>query len=210
MTSLARAERAALADLFAEVGPDGPTLCGDWRTLELAAHLIVRERKPWASGGIMLKPLAGLTERAMDEVAREPWGALVDKVRSGPQRWSVLSVEPVDRMFNGLEYFVHHEDVRRAVDGWTTRALPTAHEEFIWLVMRTRASFFLRGAPVGVILRTPDGQEKVAKGGDPSVVVAGKPSEIALFVYGRQRVARVELSGDPDAVELLRTASLGV
>jgi uncharacterized protein (TIGR03085 family) len=210
MISLARAERAALADLFAEVGPDHPTLCGDWRTRELAAHLIVRERKPWASGGIMLKPLSGLTERAMDDVAHEPWAALVDKVRSGPQRWSLLSVEPVDRMFNGLEYFVHHEDVRRAVDGWTVRALPTAHEEFIWLVMRTRASLFLRHAPVGVVLRTPDGHEKVAKGGDPSVVVAGKPSEIALFVYGRQRVARVELSGDPDAVERLRTASLGV
>jgi uncharacterized protein (TIGR03085 family) len=207
--SLARAERAELADLFAEVGPEAPTLCGTWRTRELAAHLIVRERRVLASSGIWLKPLNRVTEHAMADVAQEPWQVIVDKVRAGPPRWWPVSFEPIDRLTNGLEYFVHHEDVRRTGHGWRPRELPDEHEDFIWSVMRSRAGVFLRSAPVGVVLRTRTGAEKVAKDDDPRVVVTGKPSEIALFLYGRQRVADVELTGDPDAVEQLRTASLG-
>ena len=37
--SLARTERAALADLFEQVGPDQPTLCEGWQTLDLLIHL---------------------------------------------------------------------------------------------------------------------------------------------------------------------------
>jgi uncharacterized protein (TIGR03083 family) len=43
--TLARAERAALCDLFDEVGPDAPTLCAGWTTRDLAAHLVIRERR---------------------------------------------------------------------------------------------------------------------------------------------------------------------
>ena len=52
MTSLAESERALFADLLAEVGPDAPTLCGDWTTRDLAAHLVVRERRLDATPGI--------------------------------------------------------------------------------------------------------------------------------------------------------------
>ena len=45
-TRHARAERASLCDLLAEVGPDAPTLCEGWTTALLAAHLVVRERRP--------------------------------------------------------------------------------------------------------------------------------------------------------------------
>ncbi len=36
--SYARAERAALCALLDETGPDAPTLCEGWSTLDLAAH----------------------------------------------------------------------------------------------------------------------------------------------------------------------------
>jgi hypothetical protein len=36
------------------------------------------------------------------------------------------------------------------------------------------------------------------------VVVSGLPSELCLYVYGRQQVADYELEGDADAVERLR------
>src|SRR6476646_3889522 len=52
MTSLAHGERLALADLFAEVGPDAPTLCGDWTTRDLVAHLTSRERRADALPGL--------------------------------------------------------------------------------------------------------------------------------------------------------------
>ena len=41
-----RGSVVALCDLFEEVGPDAPTLCGDWTTRDLAAHLVMRERRP--------------------------------------------------------------------------------------------------------------------------------------------------------------------
>ena len=57
----AQTERAALCELFAEVGPDAHTLCGEWTTRDLAAHLVVRERRPDAAIGIIVSKAAGYT-----------------------------------------------------------------------------------------------------------------------------------------------------
>ncbi|HEX6919337.1 MAG TPA: maleylpyruvate isomerase family mycothiol-dependent enzyme, partial [Actinomycetes bacterium] len=62
MPSIARAERAALSDLLESLGPDAPTLCEGWDTRDLAAHLVVRERRMDAAPGIVLRPLAGHLE----------------------------------------------------------------------------------------------------------------------------------------------------
>ena len=110
--ALASSERSALADLMLEVGPDAPTLCGTWTTRDLAAHLVVRATRPDAAAGIVLGPLASYTEKVMAAVARRPWADLVAEVRSGPPRWSPLSLAALDRATNTIEYFVHHEDVR--------------------------------------------------------------------------------------------------
>ena len=48
--AVAATERNALADLFLERGPDEPTLCGDWTTNDLLAHLVIRERRPDVAG----------------------------------------------------------------------------------------------------------------------------------------------------------------
>ena len=61
--SIASRERAALADLLVELGPDAPTLCAGWDTRDLAAHLAVRERRPDATPGVAVPALAGWTER---------------------------------------------------------------------------------------------------------------------------------------------------
>lgn len=44
LVTYAREERAALAALLEDSGPDGPTLCEGWLTRDLAAHLVLRER----------------------------------------------------------------------------------------------------------------------------------------------------------------------
>lgn len=41
----AQRERSALVETFHQVGPDAPTLCERWTTRDLAAHLVVRERR---------------------------------------------------------------------------------------------------------------------------------------------------------------------
>ena len=88
MTNPARSERSALCDLFLAVGPDAPTLCGEWTTRDLAAHLIVREHRPDAAVGIVVKALSGHGEKVRLGAARKPWERLVEEVRSGPPFWS--------------------------------------------------------------------------------------------------------------------------
>lgn len=62
MTAASR-ERAALVNTMRAVGPDGATLCVGWTTRDLAAHLVLRERRPDAAAGILVPALAGYTAR---------------------------------------------------------------------------------------------------------------------------------------------------
>src|SRR5437763_933578 len=48
----AQRERAALVETMRTVGPNAPTLCGDWTTRDLAAHLVVREGRLDATAGV--------------------------------------------------------------------------------------------------------------------------------------------------------------
>ncbi|WP_010474195.1 maleylpyruvate isomerase family mycothiol-dependent enzyme, partial [Streptomyces somaliensis] len=63
MSTHAKRERLVLADLLEAVGPEAPTLCDGWTTRDLAAHLVVRERRPDAAAGVLLEPLRGRLER---------------------------------------------------------------------------------------------------------------------------------------------------
>ena len=77
---VARAERQALCDTLLEIGPDAPTLCDPWLTRDLAAHLVIRERRPDAALGISVPALAGHTERTQKHYADGEWARLVDLV----------------------------------------------------------------------------------------------------------------------------------
>src|SRR6478735_1546775 len=101
--TLARDERHALVSTMTAVGPDAPTLCGDWTTRDLAAHLVVRERRLDASPGIVIKPLAPYTEKVRAEYAARPYAELLELVRTGPPIWSPL--RPVDAKANLGEMF---------------------------------------------------------------------------------------------------------
>ena len=212
MTAYSEVERQALCDLMLHVGPDAPTLCAGWTTRDLAAHLVIRERRPDASVGIVAKPLSGWTERVQAGEAKREWADLVGRVRDGAPWYSAFSIGKVDEMANGAEYFVHHEDVRRASEGWEPRVMRDRDERFLWAVVSKRGEVFFKAAPVGVTLRTPDGRESVAKAGEPArtVVITGPPSELALFAFGRKDHARVEFSGEPGAIDELRGTSLGI
>ena len=187
--ALAVAERSALADLMAEVGPDAPTLCGTWTTRDLAAHLVVRATRPDAAAGIVLGPLASYTEKVMASVARRPWADLVAEVRTGPPRWSPQSLAALDRATNTIEYFVHHEDVRRAADTWEPRVLDDAAVAALWAEAARASTYLLRRSPVSVVLAPTDGpaagQQRVVKKGARPVTLVGPVAEIVLATYGR-------------------------
>jgi uncharacterized protein (TIGR03085 family) len=208
----ARTERLLLCDLFAELGPDEPTKCGGWTTADLAAHLVVREYRPDAGPGIMIPALAGHTERLRVK-ARDTDGfdRLIDRIRTGPPRFSVFALPGVDEKANLTEYFVHHEDVRRARPGWEPRDLPAATEELLWKGLGS-ARFVLRKVPVELTLADPHGRaRKVSKGsGSGSVTVHGPAGELALWTSGRTGIARVRLDGDPAALKALADSEWSV
>ncbi|GAA4226458.1 uncharacterized protein (TIGR03085 family) [Streptosporangium album] len=207
----ARAERAALGDLLLQLGPDAPTLCEGWTTFDLAAHLVLRERRPDAAGGIALRPLAGYTASVQEALkARYGYEGLVKLILSGPAGLYGL-VPGMDNAVNAMEFFVHHEDVRRAQRVWEPRELPADLEETFWKRIRAGRRVFLRRSPVGVVLHRIGGG--VALGGtrDAAVVeVTGTAGELLLFCFGRQSHAPVDVAGPEEAVAALMDARLGV
>ena len=210
MTRMASTERAALCDVALQVGEDQPTLCGDWTVKDLVVHLLVRERSP-AAAGIVLKPLAPLTDLESRRFAARDFGVLVEKLRHGPPRWSPYAVPKLDQLFNTLEYFVHHEDIRRAQPSWEPRELTDDEQKLLWSMVRTAGKGLVRRAPAGVAIENSrTGSRVVLKEAAEQVVVHGLPSEVTLFLFGRQDHARVELLGPDDAVAALRGGSLGV
>ncbi|HYN97200.1 MAG TPA: TIGR03085 family metal-binding protein, partial [Pilimelia sp.] len=154
MTRYAQAERRALADLLAAVGPDAPTLCEGWTARDLAAHLVVRERRPDAAAGLVLPPLRGWGDKVRAEQALTPYAEIVDRVRH-PPRWSPVSNPLTDEVANGLEFFIHHEDVRRAVPGWQPRRLPAEQEAVLWRRAKGVARLALRRFRGAVLVQAP-------------------------------------------------------
>ena len=208
-----RRERALLSDLFDEVGPDAPTLCGDWTTRDLAAHLVMRERRPDGAMGVVVPKLSGYGDKVQASIAAAEWPDLVAKVRSGPQMWSPTRLSGIDKAVNTIEFFVHHEDVRRAAEDWTARDLDQATNDDLRKALARGAKMLTRGLKVGLRLEPTDTTDDSAidvRSGDPTVTVAGPIGELVLFIYGRSGVAQVELSGPDDAVEAVRAAKFGI
>jgi uncharacterized protein (TIGR03085 family) len=202
----AQDERAALAALLDETGPDRPTLCEGWQTRDLAAHLVLRERRPDAAAGVLGGPLAGYTARVQQQfLDRYPYPKLIAMFKAGPPPLSLFAIPGADEAANTVEYFVHHEDVRRAAEGWTERPVDTGLADALWKRLKG-ARLFLRAAPTGVVLAR-EGDEKldliVAKDAVPSVTVTGSPAELTMWSMGRVSAAHVTLDGPEDAVAKL-------
>lgn len=211
MSTFAQRERLLFADLLETAGPDAPTLCEGWRTRDLAAHVVVRERRPDAAGGTLIKPLAPRLEKVMSEYAAKPYEELIQLIRTGPPRFSPFQLKQIDEAANTVEFYVHAEDVRRAQQDWTPRELDPVFQEALWSRLERTARLLGRGVPTGLVLRRPDGQTAVAHRGAPVVTATGEPSELLMFAFGRQSAAKVELDGDENAIaKLHESRQLGI
>ena len=207
---MSQTERSELCDLALQVGGDQPTLCEDWTVKDLVVHLLVREGSP-AALGIALPAFAGYNQRVSRRVGRHDLSVLVEKLRHGPPTLTPYAVPKVDELANTLEFFVHHEDIRRAQPDWSPRTLGDDAEKLLWSMTRTAGKRLTRRSPVGVTIENSvTGSQAMLKEGSDTVTVRGLPSEVALFVFGRKAQARVDLLGDGDAVARLRTTSLGI
>jgi uncharacterized protein (TIGR03085 family) len=208
-------ERSSLCDLFIELGPDAPTLCGDWRTADLAAHLVIRERNLLAGPGILFGgPFEAVTDRLMArELERHGYEGVVGRVRSGPPI-GPMAIRPIGRLTNTIEYVVHHEDVRRPAG----LALRSDDEE----LQRVVADLLRRGARVltargrlgaaGLTLHWHGGESVMAHrtGSKGTATLSGDPVEVLLYIYGRKADSRAELTGDTEAVQAVENATFGI
>jgi uncharacterized protein (TIGR03085 family) len=203
-------ERSELCDLFLAVGPDAPTLCEGWTTLDLAAHLVVREHDPRSGFAIVGgERFAKLEHSLMDNARSQGYERLVERLRSGPPLvpWRL----PMLRQFLNLtEWFVHHEDVRRPA-GEAPRGDRPDLDDALWSMLRRGSRFMLRKVRgAGVALEAPGFGEVSARGPGPSVRLTGGPQELTLYLSGRRSAAQVDISGPEEAKAIIESAPLGI
>lgn len=207
----AREQRSELADLLATCGPSHPTLCEGWTNHDLVAHLVTRERVPWAAPGLVIGGLHGLTEKAERQTMRDySYPELIEAFRAGPPWWQPTRLGPIDDAANFVEFFVHGEDIRRAVPDWAPRELDQPGRDAMWTSLRLLGFTAFRRAEVGVVAERIDRPgRRTLHGGTPTVEIVGLPEEIVLFAFGR-RGAQVELRGAESDVEQVRAILVGL
>jgi uncharacterized protein (TIGR03085 family) len=189
-------ERRELCDLLVELGPDAPTLCEGWTTADLAAHLVLREHfHRWSDA-----------QRAAEKAKGYP--AMIARLRAGAPLvpWRLPRIRNV---FSGLEYFIHHEDVRRA-NGLGPRPRSDDLEALYWrMTGYTARRIARRIRPYGLVLVLPDGRRRTY-GAGTTATLTGPASELGLYLSGRRATADVTLTGDPPAIAAVERADLKV
>jgi len=210
MSTHAQRERLILADLLESAGPGAATLCEGWTARDLAAHIVVRERRTDAAAGMLIPQLADRAERVRAEYAAKPYEELVHLVRSGPPKLSPFALKQIDEAANCVEFYVHAEDVRRAQPQWSPRVVDPVFSDVLWKRLERGARLLGRRSPVGLVLRRPDGRTVVAHRGAPVITVTGEPAELTLYLFGRQGAATVTTEGGAEAIATLESAKLGM
>jgi uncharacterized protein (TIGR03085 family) len=206
------AERAAFSRTLLRTPPDAPTLCEGWSAADVAAHVVIRERRPDADLSLLIRiaPLRRWTDRVREGVRdRIPYPELAAKV--GRASWPLRVLPIVDEAVNDVELAVHHEDVRRGGPGWEQRTLDPALEERLWRrLLRFAPLSFRHDRSLRVELLTPDGRRATvhASADGPTVSLTGTTMELLLYTYGRRDAALVEVTGDDEAVARLRALEL--
>ncbi|OBG67581.1 MULTISPECIES: TIGR03085 family metal-binding protein [unclassified Mycobacterium] len=208
--SLEGLERGALCDLFGELGPSVPTLLQGWTAHDLAAHLVLRERDVVAGPCLVLPgPFQRFAERRRKVLVRRDFGWLVARIRSGPPA-GFFRIGWVRALANLNEFFVHHEDVRRA-NGLPPRQLTADMDAALWRNVRRGGRYLSRrlGGFGLEVAWAGSGEQVTVRAGVPALL-SGQPGELLLYLFGRQSAAQVELSGPPDAVAAVRAAHFGM
>jgi uncharacterized protein (TIGR03085 family) len=204
-------EREQLCLLLDEVGPHASTLLDPWTTHDLAAHLVLREHDLLAAPGLVVPGgWARFAERRRLGLKETEFTELVATIRSGPPP-GFFRIGWVRRFPNLNEFFIHHEDVRRA-NGRDPRTTPPAEDEALFHNV-ARAPWFLsrrlRGAGLELVWKGTDRLIK-ARRGQPTARVCGLPGELLLFLFGRRDAADVEITGSPEALATLQRARFGM
>lgn len=205
-------ERLALCDLFEELGADAPTLIEGWTAQDLAAHIVLRERDLLAGPCIILPgPFQRFAERCRVRLAgRREFGWLVARIRSGPPP-GLFRIGWIRSFPNLNEFFIHHEDLRRA-NNLDARKTTPALDAALWRNIRRGSRYLsrrLRG--VGLQIRWGGTDEQITvRRAEQTVRLSGLPGELLLYLFGRRAAAQVEVTGPAEAVATVHRTHFGM
>jgi hypothetical protein len=62
----------------------------------------------------------------------------------------------------------------------------------------------------GVVLARPDGDSITVRSGHPTAVLTGEPQELLLYLFGRKKHARVDITGPKEARRCLGETDLEI
>lgn len=205
-------ERNELCDLLEEVGPSAPTILDGWTAHDLAAHLVLRERDVVAGPCLVLPaPFCRFAERRRVDLAQSrdfTW--LVARIRSGPPA-GFFRIGWVRELANLNEFFIHHEDIRRA-DGGQPRTLTAAMNAALWRNVCRGGRYLSRrldGCGLEVEWAGTTQWVRVRRG-EPKARISGAPGELLLYLFGRRDAAQVDLTGPPEAVAAVCRVQFGM
>jgi uncharacterized protein (TIGR03085 family) len=206
-------ERRAMCDVLEELGAEAPTLLDGWTAKDLAAHIVLREHDLIAGPCLVLPgPFERFAERRRARLAKQrqfEW--LVARIRSGPPP-GFFRISWVRSFPNLNEFFVHHEDLRRANGLGPRDSLTPAMEAALWRNVRRGCRYLSRRlCEVGLEVRwAGTGERVVVREAAPTAQLSGSPGELLLFLFGRQAAAWVEVTGPEEAVATVRCTHFGM
>lgn len=218
-TPLVHRERVDLVQSMRLAGPDHSTLCEGWSVKDLAAHIVIRERRFDTAPGIVLPFLANYSGNIQQKYASMPFEYLLKILGDGPSRINPLAHDLVATRANTLELVVHHEDVRRAAENWTPREFTREDTVTLWKLFHRAAPLMWRHAHVPVTLMpfaangadlTPIvaskrhnrfGQWQSAGSKTDHIILSGEPLELILASFGRS-ACQIRVDGSANAQKL--------
>ena len=209
---LHRAEREALCDLFLELGPDAPTLCEGWDTIDLAGHLYVREHSLKGGVGIIVSRVSDWHDDAIARTkdasrTRRSWRRCGSARRSG--RSACSTARSTCRRCSCTTRTPAVVSTRRP--DRPTRS-PSSRPRSWTMLHRTHrfTTMKVKGVHLDLVNSEHPDDTIHCGHGDETVQVVGRPGEIILYLLGRTEAAHVELVGTDAAVATLEACSLGI
>lgn len=208
-------ERLELCDLLAGLSDEewhAATLDEGWTVEDLAAHIVVRERRtPELARALLLRGRGGSVDDLMAREKSRGHAALIAALRTMPLL--PFRLPGLSARGNLCEAYIHHEDVRRgALD--RPRIISDELQQALWVAMPLFDRLSLRRVPVKgmLVIEWPErarraaavGAWRVSRAATADATLSGEPGELLLWLSGRKDAARVQLTGQSEMVPALR------